>query len=474
MNILFISTEAEPFAKSGGLGDVIGSLPGELNKLGADARVMLPLYPKIREQYEAQLEFLGDITVPLSWRLQYCGIYKLVYQEVIFYFLDNEQYFKRDAYYGYYDDGERFAYFSKAALDVLPTLDFDVEILHCSEWQTAMVPVYLKTLYKGNAYYESLRTVFTIHNIEYQGKFDPAILQDVLGISEEERGILEYNGALNFMKGAIVTCDRLTTVSNTYAEEITYPFYGKGLENIIKENRYKLSGILNGIDTKLYNPSKDSRIAAKFSKNSIEKKVENKRALQSHTGLAVDEEIPIIAMVGRLTEHKGIELVINLFYEIMKEQIQFVLLGTGEQEYEEFFQQEAAKYPGRMSVITSFSAGLASQIYAGADIFLMPSVSEPCGLAQMIALRYGTIPIVRETGGLKDSIQPFDVESEKGNGITFQSVNAHDMLGAIQRALSLYWDKEKWNKIINNGMNTDFSWKTSSKNYIRLYQEMLK
>ncbi|MDF3001650.1 MAG: glycogen synthase GlgA [Bacillota bacterium] len=474
MNILFISSEAEPFAKSGGLGDVIGSLPGELNKLGADARVMLPLYPKIRETYEDQLTLLGECTVPLSWRTQYCGIYTLKQEGVTLYFLDNEQYFKRDAYYGYYDDGERFAYFSKAALEVLPLLDFQAEILHCSEWQTALVPVFLKTLYRGNPAYDRLRTVFTIHNIEYQGKFDPAILHDVLGISEGERGVLDYSGAVNFMKGAIVTCDRLTTVSSTYAEEITFPFYGKGLETIIKENSYKLHGILNGIDTKLYNPSKDPCISVKYSKNSVDKKLENKRALQAELDLIADDEIPVIAMIGRLTEHKGIDLVISVFKEIMKEKIQFVLLGTGEKQYEDFFNEIAGKYPGRVSVTTSFSAERASRIYAGADLFLMPSVSEPCGLAQMIALRYGTIPVVRETGGLKDSIKPFDPERETGNGITFQSVNAHDMLGAIQRAIALYWDKEIWNKAINNGMNTDFSWKASSKQYIRLYKEMLK
>lgn len=474
MKILFISSEAEPFAKSGGLGDVIGSLPGELNRLGADARVMLPLYPKIKETYGEQLSFLGDCTVPLSWRTQYCGIYKLEHNETVFYFLDNEQYFKRDAYYGYYDDGERFAYFSKAALEVLPLLDFEAEILHCSEWQTAMVPVYLKTLYRGNPAYDRLRTVFTIHNIEYQGKFDPDILQDVLGISEGERGVLDYSGAVNFMKGAIVTCDRLTTVSSTYAEEITFPFYGKGLENIIKENRYKLVGILNGIDTKFYNPSKDFNISVKYSKSTLGKKMDNKRALQVELGLEANDETPIIAMIGRLTEHKGIDLVISVFREIMKEEIQFVLLGTGETQYEDFFMEEAARYPGRMSVTTQFSAELASRIYSGADLFLMPSVSEPCGLAQMIALRYGTIPVVRETGGLKDSIKPFDPETGTGNGITFQSVNAHDMLGAIQRAIALYWNKEEWNTIVNNGMNTDFSWKSSSKHYIRLYKEMLK
>lgn len=474
MNILFISTEAEPFAKSGGLGDVIGSLPGELNKLGADARVMLPLYETIRKNYGKSMKFVGDFSVKLSWRQQYCGIFQMEYEGVTFYFLDNEQYFKRDAYYGYYDDGERFAYYSKAALDALEFIDFLPDILHCSEWQTALVPVFLKTLFKENAFYNRFRTVFTIHNIEYQGKFDSGILQDLLGLSEAERGILEYDGAINYMKGAVVTCDRLTTVSQSYAEEITYPFYGKGLEKIIKENRYKLSGILNGIDTKLYNPFRDPCIPVKYSKNNPVKKLDNKIELQSSLGLDADPEVPVISMIGRLAEHKGIDLVTAVFDELMEEKLQFVLLGTGEAKYEEFFRRKSLEYPGRMSVNTKFSAELASRIYAGSDLFLMPSISEPCGLAQMISLRYGTIPIVRETGGLKDSIEPYNPEAGTGNGITFSSVNAQDMIGAIKRAIKFYWDKEKWEILVSNGMKTDFSWKISSKEYIRLYKEILK
>ncbi len=474
MNILFISTEAEPFAKSGGLGDVIGSLPGELNKLGADARVMLPLYKSIREKYETELKFVRDITVMLSWRTQYCGIFRMEQEGVVYYFLDNEQYFKRDSYYGYYDDGERFAYFSKAALETLPLLDFVPDILHCSEWQTALIPVYLKTLYRGNPAFDRLRTVFTIHNIEYQGKYDSTVLQDLLGLSEADRGILEYDGAVNYMKGAVVTCDKLTTVSRSYAEEIMDPFYGKGLENIIKENRYKLSGILNGIDTNHYNPYKDPFIPVRYSKNSPEKKNDNKTALQLTLKLKQNEKTPVLAMIGRLADHKGIDLVISVFDEIMEEDIQFVLLGTGEQKYEDFFRIKTYDYQGRMSVNTAFSANLASRIYAGADLFLMPSVSEPCGLAQMISLRYGTIPVVRETGGLKDSILPFNPETGTGNGITFGSVNAQDMMGAIKRAIGLYWDKEQWNNLVSNGMNTDFSWKKSSKEYLRLYKDMIK
>lgn len=473
MNILFISTEADPFAKSGGLGDVIGSLPRELKKLGLDARVMLPLYKSIRIKYQEELKFVCDFSVNLSWRTQYCGIYQMDYDGVLFYFLDNEQYFNRDGYYGFYDDGERFAYYAKASLDALAMLDFKPDILHCSEWQTALVPVYLKTLYRGISGYAELRTVFTIHNIEYQGKFDPAILHDLLGISETDRGILEYDGAVNYMKGAVVTCDRLTTVSPSYAKEIMFPFYGRGLENIIKENHYKLSGILNGIDINLYNPYRDPWIKAKYSKNNPDKKIDNKAALQERLSLPQDPEIPIIAMIGRLAEHKGIDLVLSVFDELMKEKIQFILLGTGESKYENFFRKKASEYPGRVSVSMAFSAELANMIYAGADLFLMPSVSEPCGLAQMISLRYGTIPIVRETGGLKDSIIPYNTETGEGNGITFRSVNAQDMIGAVKRAIKLYWDKENWATLVSNGMKTDFSWKVSSKEYLKLYKDMV-
>jgi len=474
MNILFVSTEAAPFAKSGGLGDVIGSLPKEMKKEGIDVRVVLPLYQSIKLKYQQELRFITDLTVMLSWRTQYCGIFEMEYDGVMFYFLDNEQYFKRDNYYGYDDDGERFAFFSKAALDVLPYLDFKPDILHCSEWQTAMVPIYLKTLFRGRKEYENLRTVFTIHNIEYQGKFDESILGDLLGIQKSDMGILKYHGAINFMKGAIVTCDRLTTVSPSYGEEISYSFYGRGLEGIIKENRYKLSGILNGIDTALYNPAKDHNLAVKYSKNTMGKKKLNKIALQKELELETEPETPIIAMIGRLVEHKGIDLVINVFDELMQEKIQFVMLGIGKKDYEHYFKNKAKAYGKRMFVCTDFSETLANRIYAGADLFLMPSLSEPCGLAQMISLRYGTIPIVRETGGLRDTVKAFNPETVHGNGFTFHTVNAHDMLDAVKRAINFYWNKELWTKLMTNAFHTDFSWKASSKEYIRIYKELIK
>lgn len=475
MKVLMVSTEAEPFAKSGGLGDVIGSLPMELRKQGIDVRVILPLYQKIKENPSEGMVFQGAMDIQLSWRSQYCGIFTLEHQGIPFYFLDNEQYFRRDAYYGYEDDGERFAFFAKAVCDVLPSLDFQPDILHCNEWQTALVPVFLRTQKQyQEPFYAAMKTVFTIHNIEYQGKFDGSRLGELLGIDEAYRGILDHDGGLNYMKGAIVTCDRLTTVSETYSQELLYPFYGKGLEGIIGQEQGKLSGILNGIDLQVYNPAKDKSLAQTYSARTIRKKQENKRWLQQQLGLREEADVPLLAMVGRLVAHKGFDLMTAVFDELMQESVQFILLGTGDGIYEDYFREKASVYGDRISVNIQFSALLANQIYAGADLFLMPSLSEPCGLAQMISLRYGTIPVVRETGGLADSVQPYDLAAQKGNGITFSSVNAQDMLGAIKRGLALYQDQEQWSRILQNAMKTDFSWKKSAKQYIKLYKELDK
>lgn len=473
MNVLLISTEAVPFAKSGGLGDVIGALPAELLRQGVDARVMLPLYQSINEAYGSQLQYVTNYEVTLSWRRQYCGLFQLEYEGVTFYFIDNEQYFKRPEYYGYFDDGERFAWYSRACLETLKHLSFEPDVLHCSEWQTAMVPVYLKTLYREEPGYDSLRTVFTIHNIEYQGIMGRETLQELLGLDEKDAGLVTYDGNINMMKGAIVTCDKLSTVSPSYAEEILYPFYGRGLEHILQENQYKLCGILNGIDQNLYNPDKDDKIAAKYSIKKADNKKLNKIDLQRRMGLAEDSGVPLIGMVGRLVDHKGLDLVLRTFDDMMKEPVQFVLLGTGERKYEDFFCQKAMQYGGRAAAVTAFSGELANQIYAGADLFLMPSVSEPCGLAQMIALRYGTIPIVRTTGGLRDSVQAYNPEKGTGNGICFSSVNAHDMLYAVTRGLELYRDEKQWKKLMKNAMNSDFSWKKSAAKYIDLYESLL-
>lgn len=472
MKVLFVSPEAAPFAKSGGLGDVVGSLPGELIKQDVETAVILPLYQKIKEKYEDQLEFMVSFDVPLAWRRQYCGLFRSQHNGVTFYFLDNEQYFFRDRYYGYYDDGERFAFFSRAVLECLKYLDFKPQVLHCNDWQTGLVPVFLKSLYRGDPMYDDLFTVFTIHNIEYQGRFGLQIIDDIIGLPSHDRGILDMDGDANFMKGAIVACDKLTTVSPTYEEELNYPYYGSNLHNVIRQNSYKMKGILNGIDTELYNPVKDKNLAVNYSVKSMEKKRLNKEALQEQLGLEKGLDIPLIAMVGRLVEHKGVALLARIFDEMMREPMQFVLLGTGERKYEALFTDKAKDYPGRMIAITNFYEELANRIYAGADMILMPSLSEPCGLAQMIALRYGTIPIVRETGGLRDTVKAFNPETGKGNGLTFASVNAHDMLYAVRRGQELYRQPELWKKLMRNAFRSDYSWKKSAAVYKGLYREL--
>ncbi len=473
MNILFVSSEAYPFAKTGGLADVVGSLPAELNKHEADARVMLPLYKRIKDEYAPSLTFHGAYTIKLSWRDCYCGLFSMEYNEVVYYFIDNEQYFYRDDLYGHYDDGERFAYFSKAALEALRYLDFEPDILHLSDWQTALIPVFLKLQYQADDYYRNLRTVFTIHNIEYQGRYGKEMLKDVLGIGSKDAGLLMMDGDVNYMKGAIVACDRLTTVSPSYAEEIKYPFYAHGLHNIIKENSYKLSGIINGIDYKQFNPYRDKALAVRYSRNSWQKKEDNKLALMEELNMNYEAGKPLIGMVGRLAEHKGIPLVIRVFEQMLELGASFVILGTGDYHFERFFSAKAGQHPEHVAFVSTFSPLMANRIYAGADLFLMPSISEPCGLAQMIALRYGTIPIVRATGGLKDSIQAYNPQTGKGNGINFESVNAHDMLDAVYRAIALYKDEIHRENLIQNAFASDFSWKRSAKEYIKLYNSLV-
>ncbi|MGI6752658.1 MAG: glycogen synthase GlgA [Anaerovoracaceae bacterium] len=474
MKVLFVSSEASPFAKSGGLGDVIGSLPIELVKQDAEAAVILPLYRAIKEVYQSELEFINSFDVPLAWRHQYCGLFKMKHRGVIHYFIDNEQYFLRDDLYGYFDDGERFAFFSRAVLESLKHMDFEPRILHCNDWQTGLVPVFLKTLYREDPAYSHLSTVFTIHNIEYQGRFGPEMMDDIIGIPLMDRGIVEMDGDINYMKGAIVTCDKLTTVSPTYEEELSYPYYGLNLFDIIRQNNYKMKGILNGIDMERYNPSKDKNLAANYSVRKMEGKATNKTALREQLGLYDEPDVPIIAMVGRLVEHKGVALVSRVLDEMMTQPMQFVLLGTGDRKYETFFLEKAKSYPGRMVAVTNFYEELASRIYAGADMILMPSLSEPCGLVQLIALRYGTIPIVRETGGLKDTVHPFNPETCKGNGLTFASVNAHDMLYAVRRGQELYKDKELWNKLMKNALRSNYSWKKSVKEYKKIYAQLME
>lgn len=471
--ILFVGSEGVPFAKSGGLADVMGALPKAVVSEAYSVSVIMPLYKSVESAYRDELEFVGQIEVPLAWRRQYAGLYRCVRNKITYYFIDNKRYFERDSFYGYYDDGERFAYFSKAVLQCLPLLDEFPDIIHCNDWQTALIPVYLKAAFVKTPQYDKIRTVFTIHNIEYQGKFDSYILGDVVGLEETHRSLLSFDGALNYMKGAIVSCDALTTVSPSYAEEITYPFYGRRLESIIKENEYKLYGIRNGIDTEIFDPATDPDLEVNYDVDTIDKKAINKLALQKQLGLELRREVPIIGMVTRMADHKGLDLVMSIFDELVSKDIQFVILGTGEARYENFFKTKANQYPQKVVAVMAFSGSLANRIYAGSDMFLMPSISEPCGLSQMIALRYGTIPVVRQTGGLADSVFSFSPVTKEGNGITFATVNAHDMLWAINRGLEYYSSKELWGKLMENALNSENSWEEPAKKYKEIYRELI-
>lgn len=471
MKVLYASSEAYPFAMSGGLADVAGALPKALRKRFVGCRVVMPLYSSISEELREKMTFVCSITVPVAWRRQYCGIFEAHIDGVIYYLIDNQYYFKRDGLYGHYDDAERFAFFSRAVLEIIPYIDFTPDIIHCNDWQTALVPVYLDSFYKYDDLYKNIKTVFTIHNIQYQGKYGYELINDVLGLPSERRGIVEYDNCVNLMKGAIQCSDKVTTVSPTYAKEILDPYYSHGLDSILKEFTFKLTGIVNGIDCDVYNPETDPLIYKNYSAQDIGGKAVNKAALQKELGLPEKADTAIIGIVTRLVKHKGIDLVKCVFEELLKADLQFAILGSGEWEFETFFHAMAEKYPDKVGLKLGFNPQLAHRIYAGADIFLMPSQSEPCGLAQMVALRYGTIPIVRETGGLNDTIS--DSGDNLGNGFTFKSYNAHDMQETVWRAFAGYSNKEGWGTLRERAMKCDNSWGTSANAYIRLYKEIV-
>lgn len=472
MKVLYATSEALPFIASGGLGDVAGSLPHALRKRLIGCRVVLPMYDTIKQELKDTMKFITHISVPVAWRRQYCGIFEAKYNGVIYYLIDNQYYFKRDTIYGHYDDAERFAFFSRAVLEIIPYIDFKPDIIHCNDWQTALTPVYYSAMYANSPGYENIKTIFTIHNIQYQGVYGKELLEDVLGIPADKASLLEYDGCINFMKGAIECADKVTTVSPSYADEILDPWYSHGLDSILNERRYKLRGILNGIDTVGYDPATDKCIKANFSADDVSGKKIDKKELQKEMGLPVKPGVPVIGMVTRLVSHKGLDLVKGILDELLAtSEMQLVVLGSGDYEYESYFRWIAEKYPDKVGLRIGFVPELARKIYAGADMFLMPSKSEPCGLSQMVALRYGTVPIVRETGGLRDSIT--DCGDGKGNGFTFKSYNAHDMLDAIRRALTLYYNGD-WNELVLRALNCDFSWGRSANAYIRLYKETLK
>ncbi|MCR5783915.1 MAG: glycogen synthase GlgA [Clostridia bacterium] len=472
MKILYAVSECKPFIASGGLADVAGSLPQALRKEKISVRVVLPLYGGIGEEYRRNMKFLMNFTVPVAWRRQYCGLFEYSKDGVIYYFIDNEYYFKRENLYGYYDDAERFAFFSRAVLDIIQYIDWKPDIINCNDWQTALVPVYYSAMYTRSPGYDNIKTVFTIHNIQYQGKYGDDILENVVGLSYYDKSLLEYDGCINFMKGAIETANKVSTVSPTYAEEILDPWYSWGLDSILSQRIWKLKGILNGISYDMYNPETDKDIFKNYSAKNLKGKAVNKAGLQERLCLPADPDVPIVGMVTRLVSHKGLDLVKAVLEEfVTTTNAQVVILGSGDRDYEDFFRYLSGKYPEQVSLTLGFVPELANKIYAGSDMFLMPSKSEPCGLSQMVALRYGSIPIVRETGGLKDSVR--DSGDGQGNGFTFANYNAHEMLHAMRRAVEGYADRNGWNILVKRAMECDLSWKRSAKEYIEMYKELL-
>ncbi len=472
MKILYATSEAVPFCKTGGLADVAGSLPAALAEQGAEVAVVLPLYQRVKERFGGQLTFECYDYVDLAWRHSYCGLFSLEKDGVTWYFLDNEQYFNRPDLYGYMDDGERFGFFSRAVVRMLPHLKFWPEVIHCNDWQTALVPIYLKDDGVREDRYRSIKTALTIHNIEYQGRYGKETLGDLFGLDHgwAEDGTILMDGDVNLLKGAILCADAINAVSPTYANELKMAYFAHRLENIMRRCEYKLSGVLNGIDMKLYDPSTDQRITARYSAEDMSGKEANKAELQKLMGLREEPYVPIVAIVSRLVSHKGLDLICEVLHDMMELPMQLVVLGKGDQKYEDFFRWAAQQYQGRMAVRLDYNEALSMAIYAGADLFLMPSKSEPCGLSQMIAMRYGTVPIVRETGGLKDTVQPYEAWRDAGNGFTFANYASSDMLHVIREAVYLYKDyPDAFGRLRKRAMECDFSWARSARDYLRIY-----
>ncbi|MGL4990330.1 MAG: glycogen synthase GlgA [Sarcina sp.] len=477
MKILFVATEAHPFIRTGGLGDVIGSLPEKIAQFSNDVRVVIPKYSAIKEELKKQMNHVKDFNVKVSWRNQFCGIEEIKLGNVTFYFVDNEYYFKRQVnIYGHYDDGERFAFFNRAVLDMLKQIDWCPDIINCNDWHCGMVAPLFKLEYIKDEFYKNIKIVFTIHNLLFQGIYGREILPELFGYDLEQfnNGLLRFDDGVSFMKGAIVYSDMITTVSDTYAQEIKTPEYGERLDSILRYREKDLAGIVNGIDYKEYNPEDDKFIYKNYSIKNIEDKIENKLALQKELSLPVDKDIPMIALITRLTDQKGIDLIINEISNITNENVQLVVLGTGDKKYEDSFRDFRARYSEKIAAIITFDTALSHRIYAGADMFLMPSRFEPCGLGQLIALRYGAVPIVRETGGLKDTIEAYDEILERGNGFSFKNYYSHEMMDIIKYALRIYKDKEKWNEIVKNAMNSDNSWDISALEYLNKYNILME
>ena len=474
--ILMVGAEAMPFAATGGLGDVLGSLPAALAAEGADVRVVLPLYGTVSPKWRLEMKQEAVFYVHLSWREQYCGVLSLKKDGVTYYFIDNEYYFKRPALYGYYDDGERYAFFCMAVLSMMEKIKFFPDVLHANDWQAASTVIYLERLFRKYPEYAGIRSVFTIHNIEYQGCYDMAILGDVFALGESDRGVVEYGGCINLMKGAIECADRVTTVSPRYAEEIRSPEYAHGLENCLNRNAFKLCGILNGIDYAYYDPKTDPDIAANFSARGTAGKAKDKTAMQKEAGLPLRADIPLLSVISRLASHKGLDILAGCIFDLVREQdIQLVILGKGEERFENAFRELQRQFPEKVSAMITYDRALSKRIYAATDIFLMPSRSEPCGLSQMIASRYGAIPVVRETGGLYDSIKPYWEDESgviHGNGFTFADYRSDVLKERTEAAIALWKNADLRRKFVKQIMTTDFSWGSSAKRYLELFESL--
>ena len=475
MNILYVTSEAVPFCKTGGLADVAGSLPQSLAANGDRVSVILPLYQSVADAWRDRLHFERYTYVRLAWRSLYCGLFSYERQGVTWYFVDNEQYFKRPELYGYYDDGERFAFFCRAVTELLPLLPEKPDVVHCNDWQTALVPIYIRDEAVREEFYKSVRTVITVHNIEYQGRYGRETVEDLFGLDAGwfTGGTLAFDGDVNLLKGAIVTADAVTAVSPTYAEELKYAYFAHGLESVMQMVEGKLHGVLNGIDMERYDPASDPNLTANYSLRRMAGKAKDKAALQRMMGLAERKDTSVVAMVSRLVSHKGLDLVCETLDYFMEKDMQLVVLGKGDGKYESFFSWAQAKYPGRVAVHLGYSESLAMQIYAGADLFLMPSKSEPCGLSQMIAMRYGAVPIVRSTGGLADTVRSCQVGQEDGTGYLFGDYDAGAMLSVIGQATGLYrGDRTGFDTVRYRGMTADFSWGRSAAAYRHIYENL--
>lgn len=476
MKILFVTSEANPFIKTGGLADVSFALPKALHEKGEDVRIIMPKYEDISEDFTSKMTQLATYGVSVGWRNQYCGLQYLTYDGIPVYFVDNEYYFKRHGCYGYFDDGERFSYFCRAVMESVKYMDdFYPDVVHCNDWQTGMVPLYLSEIYKDRPEFSKAKSVFTIHNLKYQGVFSHSVIQELLGIGEEyfsEDKIKFYDG-ISFMKAGIVYADKITTVSKTYAKEIQTAYYGEGLDGLLRQKSAKLVGITNGIDYSSNDPKKDKYIV-NYGLTTLKNKAVNKEMLQQIAGLPVNSDVPVIAMVTRLVKQKGLDLVTRVIEDILKMNVQLIVLGTGDNDYQDFFEYYASSYPAKIASFIQFNNAIASKVYAGSDILLMPSLFEPCGLSQMIAMAYGTLPLVRETGGLSDTVIPYNEFTGDGNGFSFTNYNAHDMLNVIEYAVSCYQDKKTWTKLVKNAMRTKFEWKTQADEYLKIYNEIVE